>query len=161
MEIANLISDHLLKNGGKLEDVKYAFEHWMKENQINREEEDDDIKEENKNIEFMRKLIEADVENEKQGLVEPGRLSDEEIDVILKWGQQSKLKDLEMRYWLRIAELMAEGKTMEQGREKIYQDLLDKGDTEGAKLMRKYQDRIHPLKNNNPLTTTLNPPSTA
>ena len=162
MEIANLISDHLLNNSGKLEDVKYAFEHWMKENQINREEEDDDIKEENKNIEFMRKLIETDVENEKQGRVEPGRLSDEEIDVILKWGQQSKLKDLEMRYWLRIAELIAEGLTKEQGREKIYQDLLDKGDIEGAKSMRKYQNIIHPLKNNNPNPAPIpNPPATA
>ena len=53
---------------------------------------------------------------------------------------------------------MVEGKTMEQGREKIYQDLLDKGDIEGAKMMREYQDRIHPLKNNNqPPTTTLTP----
>ena len=134
----------------------------MKENQINREEEDDDIKEENKNIEFMRKLIETDVENEKQGRVEPGRLSDEEIDVILKWWQQSKLKDLEMRYWLRIAELIAEGLTKEQGREKIYQDLLDKGDIEGAKSMRKYQNIIHPLKNNNPNPAPIpNPPATA
>ena len=86
MEIANLISDHLLKNGGKLEDVKYAFEHWMKENQINREEEDEDIKEENKDIEFMRKLIEADVENEKQGRVKPDRLSDEERNRYFKMG---------------------------------------------------------------------------
>jgi hypothetical protein len=57
---------------------------------------------------------------------------------------------------------MVEGKTVEQGREKVYQDLLDKGDIEGAKSMRKYQDIIHPLKNNNqPPATTLNPPSTA
>ena len=162
MELALLISDHLLKNGGKLEDVKYAFERWMKENQINREEDDEDIKEENNNIAFTRKLIEADAENEKQGRVKPDRLSDEERNIILKWGQHSAVKKLERTYWLRIAELMVEGKTVEQGREKIYQDLLDKGDIEGAKSMRKYQDIIHPLKNNNqPPATTLNPPSTA
>jgi hypothetical protein len=142
MEIANLISDHLLKNGGKLEDIKYAFEHWMKENLINREEDDEDIKEENNNIAFTRKLIEADVENEKRGRVKPDRLSDEERNVILKWGQQSAAKKLERTYWLRIAELMVEGKTVEQGREK--------GDIEGAKSMRRYQNIIHPLKNNNP-----------
>ena len=147
MEIANLISDHLLKNGGKLEDVKYAFEHWMKENLIHREEDDEDIEEENKNIAFTRKIIEADVENEKQGRVQPDRLSDEERDVILKWGQQSAIKKLERIYWLRIAELMVEGKTVEQGREKIYRDLLYKGDIEGAKMMREYQNIIHPLKN--------------
>jgi hypothetical protein len=162
MEIANLISDHLLKNGGKLEDVKYAFDRWMKENQINREEEDEDNKEENENIAFARKLIEADVEDEKQGRIKPDKLSDQERNRILKWGQQSALKKLERIYWLRIAELMVEGKTVEQGREKIYQDLLDKGDIEGAKMMREYQDRIHPLKNNShPPTTTLTPPSAA
>jgi hypothetical protein len=157
MEIANLISDHLLKNGGKLEDVKYAFDRWMKENQINREEEDEDNKEENENIAFARKLIEADVEDEKQGRVKPDRLSDQERNRILKWGQQSALKDLEKKYWLRIAELMVEGKTVEQGREKIYQDLLDKGDIEGSKMMREYQDLIHPLKINNQPPTPLSP----
>ncbi len=162
LEIANLISDHLLNNSGKLEDVKYAFEHWMKENQMNREEEDEDIKEENKDIEFMRKLIEADMENEKQGRVSPDTISDEERNIILNWGLQSKRKNLERRYWFRIAELIAEGLTKDQAREKIYQDLLDKGDIEGAKMMREYQDRIHPLKNNNPPpTTTLTPLSTA
>jgi hypothetical protein len=162
MEIANLISDHLLKNGGKLEDVKYAFERWMKENKVYREEEDEDIKEENENIAFARKLIEADVEDEKQGRIKPDRLSEQERNRILKWGRQSALKDLEKRYWLRIAELIVEGKTVEYCREKIYQDLLDKGDIEGAKMVREYQDLIHPLKNNNqPPITTLNPPSTA
>jgi hypothetical protein len=121
----------------------------MEENKFNREEEDEDIEEENKNIAFTRKIIEADVENEKQGRVKPDRLSDEERNVILKWGQQSATKKLERTYWLRIAELMVEGKTVEQGKEKIYQDLLDNGDIAGAKSMRKYQDIIHPLKNNN------------
>jgi len=161
MELATLISDHLLKNGGKIEDVKYAFEHWLKENQINREEDDEDIKKENNNIAFTRKIIEADVENEKQGRVKTDRLSDEERNAILKWGQQSAAKKLERIYWSRIAELMVEGKTVEQGREKIYQDLLEKGDIEGAKSMRKYQDIIHPLKNNNPPPkTTMTSPST-
>jgi hypothetical protein len=129
----------------------------MKENQINREEEDEDNKEENENIAFARKLIEADVEDEKQGRVKPDRLSDQERNRILKWGQQSALKDLEKKYWLRIAELMVEGKTVEQGREKIYQDLLDKGDIEGSKMMREYQDLIHPLKINNQPPTPLSP----
>jgi polyhydroxyalkanoate synthesis regulator phasin len=35
---------------------------------------------------------------------------------------------------------------MEEAREKIYQDLVDKGDLEGAKAMRAYQDVIHPVK---------------
>jgi hypothetical protein len=44
---------------------------------------------------------------------------------------------------------------VEEAREKIYQDLLNKGDIEGAKAMRKYQDVVHPLKND-----SQQPPST-
>jgi hypothetical protein len=45
-----------------------------------------------------------------------------------------------------MAELMTEGLTLDQAREKVYQDLLKKGDLEGAKMMREYQDVVHPLK---------------
>jgi hypothetical protein len=45
-----------------------------------------------------------------------------------------------------MAELMGEGLTLEQAREKVYQDLLKKGDLERAKMMRAFQDVVHPLK---------------
>jgi hypothetical protein len=35
--------------------------------------------------------------------------------------------------------------TEEQAREKIYRDLIEKGDIAGAKMMRRYQDYVHPL----------------
>jgi hypothetical protein len=145
LEMAMLISDHLVK-GGKFEDVYYAFAHLMKENQRRREEEDKDIEEENKDIELMRRVLEADVENERRGGIQADRLSDQERDTILRWGVQKAKREAEVAYWLRIAALMAGGITMEQARERIHQDLIDKGDVAGAKMVREYQDVIAPLK---------------
>jgi hypothetical protein len=145
LEMAMLISDHLVK-GGKFEDVYYAFAHLMKENQRRREEEDEDIEEENMDITIMRRVIEADVENERNRGIQPDKLSDQERDTILRWGVQKAKKEVEVAYWSRIAALVAGGITMEQAREKIYQELVDKGDLKGAKMIRKFQDYVHPLK---------------
>jgi transposase len=146
LELALLISDHLTKNGGKFEDVAFAFRRWLRESQESREEGDRQIEEENKDIAFMRRILEASAENERQGRVKPDRLSDEERDAILRGGLESLVRGLERTYWLRMAGLMAEGFTLDQAREKVYQDLLEKGDLKGAKMMREYQDVIHPLK---------------
>jgi hypothetical protein len=155
MELAIIISDHLLKHGGKIEDVYFAFRRWMQQYQLRREEEDEYMKEENKDIMFMRRVIEADLEIERRGRVQPERLSAEERDTILKWGVQSVVKQMETMYWIRISLIIAEGNTIEQAREKIYQGLLNNGDIEGAKRMRQYQDVVHPLKTDNK-----QPPST-
>ena len=50
-----------------------------------------------------------------------------------------------------------------QAREKLYQDLLDKGDLEGAKAMRAYQDIVHSLKDGDqdPPSSPSRPPSPA
>jgi len=141
-----LISDHLIKNGGKFEDVAFAFRRWLRESQESREEEDAEIKEENKDIAFMRRILEASAEDERQGRVEPDRLSDEELNAILRGGLASVKRRLEKVYWLRMAELIAEGFTLDEAREKVYQDLLKRGDLKGAKMMREYQDVVHPLK---------------
>ena len=146
LELAMLISDHLVKHGGKFEDVYYAVDHLMKENQRRREEEDKDIEEENKDILLMHRVIEADVENERTRGVQPDRLSDEERDTILRWGVQKAKREAEVVYWLRIGALMTGGITMEHAREKIYQDLIDKGDLAGAKMLREFQNLIDPLK---------------
>lgn len=146
LELVFLISDHLIKRGGNFEDVYFAFRRWLRESQESREEEDAEIKEENKDIAFMRRILEASAENERQGRVEPDRLSDQERHAILRGGLASVKRRLEKTYWLRMVELMAEGFTLEQAREKVFQDLLKKGDLKGAKMMREYQDVVHPLK---------------
>jgi hypothetical protein len=162
-EMAILISDHLIKNGGKFEDVFLAFQHWMKKNRALREEEDQEIKQENEMILFMRRIMKADLEFERQGRVQPERISVEERETILKWGVQAAAKQKERIYWLRIGLAMAEGITREQARQKIYQDLLNSGDAEGAKRLRQFQDIVHPLKTDNqsPLSTTPTTPESS
>ena len=65
-----------------------------------------------------------------------------------------------MIYWFGVFRLMSEGLTLEQAREKAYQNLIDKGDLEGAKKLRAYQDIIHPVKTSDqsPLPEPPQPP---
>ena len=95
-------------------------------------------------------MLEAAVQIEKEGRPKRDKLTEDEKKAAIKFGIEAKMergiRDVEAQYWISIGELMAEGLTSEQAREKIYQDLLDKGDLEGAKMMRQYQDIIHALK---------------
>ncbi len=52
---------------------------------------------------------------------------------------------------------MAEGLTTEEAREKVYQDLIEKGDLKGAKALRAFQDKVHPPKTNDQIPP-LSPP---
>ena len=168
LELALSISDHLIKNGGKFEDVYFAFQRWMNENKKYREEEDADIKEENTFMAFVHKLLAIDMENERKGRVRPDTFSEEEINSIIKIEVRSQFKQLQTLYWIKIAGLMADGLTKEEAREKFYQDLLQKGDLEVSKIFREFQDKIHPLKINDetppappPVAAPLkNPPET-
>ena len=150
LEVALCISDHLVKKGGKVGDVRYALNHWMKEMQEHRKEEDANIEEENREIAFTRGVLEAAVRAEREGRPKRDRLTEDEKKVAIKFGTEAKMeqgiRNGEFQYWARIGELAAEGLTREQAREKIYQDLLDKDDLEGAKMMRAYQYIINPLK---------------
>ena len=65
------------------------------------------------------------------------------------------MKSAEILYWFRLGVLMAGGLSEAQAREKIYQDLIDKGDLKAAKAMREFQNKVHPLKTNDPTS----PPS--
>jgi predicted transcriptional regulator len=163
LELAILISEYLEKNGGKYEDVYFAFQRWMQENKKYREERDSDIAEENRAIAFTRKVIEAAVMQEQQGNSKPDKLSEEERNSILKYGINARKRKLEKSYWQRIAALIAGGLTPEQAREKIYQDLIEKGDLNGAKLVQEYQNAVHPLKtiDQQPPPLSPEPPSPA
>ncbi|MFC1874468.1 hypothetical protein ACFLYX_04115 [Chloroflexota bacterium] len=163
LEAALFISDYLTKSGGKFEDVRFALERWMKESMDYRRRENADIQEENRDIALMRQVFEAAAKAEQQGQAKRDRLTKEEINTILRWKLESKARSLEISYWFRIAELRDEGLTIEQAREKIYQDLLEKGDVKGAKMMRSYQDMVHPLKgdDHDPPTSPSEPTSPA
>jgi hypothetical protein len=145
LELALLISDHLTKNGGKFVDVFYALKHYMQERKKYRQEEDSDIEEWNRWMGFVHKVLAADMENERKGQVKTDRLSEEEREAIIRLGVEAEMEKAEIWYWFRIGSLKAEGLTPEQAREKMYQDLLEKGDLKVAKMMREFQDKVHPL----------------
>jgi hypothetical protein len=126
------------------------------ENQRDREEEAN-IKEDNETIAFIHEILAADLENERQEQVKPDTFSQEEPNTLMKWAMESEIKKAEMWYWFRIGILKAEGLTVEQAREKMYQDLIDKGSLKAAKLMREFQDKVHPLGKNDQIL----PPSPA
>ena len=149
LELATLISNHLLSNGGKFSDVYHALRRLMKQFKNYRGEEDADVEEDNKIMEMIRKIIAADLENERQGRVKPVELSEEERRALMKRGMEQQIKSTEITYWLRIGFLMADGLTEEQAREKIYQDLVDQGNLKAAELLRELQEKVHPLNKTN------------
>jgi len=146
LELALIISDHLTKDAGKFEDVYFALKRYMKENMKYREAEDANIKEENKMMQYVHAVLAADMENERKGRVKRDLLTEEERNAIIRFAIDSEMKKSEIAYWLRIGVLMTAGLTKEEAREKIYQDLLDKGDLKGAKALRAYQDGVHAVK---------------
>jgi hypothetical protein len=158
LQLALIISDHLINNKGRFEDVYSALKRYMQEFYRYREAEDADIEEENKLMKITHAVLAADMENERKGRVKPDRLSEKERIALIKYGLESEMKQTEMFYWIRIGNLMADGFTQEQAREKMYQDLLDKGDLKVAKAMREFQDKVHPLKTNGQENPTASSP---
>jgi hypothetical protein len=148
IELGLLISDHLIKKGGKYKDVYFALEHLLKQYQVYREDEDADTQEQNRFILLIRQIMRSDLENEGKNQIRPYILTGAERNTIRRWGIEAEIKDMKTWYWSRIYYLQAEGYNEEQAREKIYQDLLAKGNVKAAKLMRELQDKIHPLKDN-------------
>lgn len=145
LELALYFSDFIIKDGGKFEDIYQGLTFLFKMSQELREEEDDEIKEDNERIELLRRIIEIDLENERKGRVKPELLSLEEREIIIKWQMQSMAKRIQINYWSAIGKIMAEGNTIEQAREKMYQDLVVQGNPEAAKGLRLLQDKIHPM----------------
>ena len=113
-----------------------------------RDEEDAYIKENNELITLIRGLLKADMENERNGIIKPDVFTEEERNTILRREIKSQMKEMQTLYWIRITKLMFQGLTKEEAREKIYQDLIDKGNLQGAKVMREFQNTYDPLKTN-------------
>lgn len=163
LELALLISDHLIKHKGKFVDIYFALKQYMHEAKKYHEQEDAEITEENKIMAFFHRVLAVDMENERGGRVKPDKLSEEERDAIIKFAIDSEMKKTETVYWLRIGILMAAGLTKEEAREKMYQDLLEKGDLKRAKMLRAFQDKVHPVKHDSevPPTPPEQPPSSS
>lgn len=147
LEFSFSVYDYIENKGGKLVDAINAFFQLMQQAGDYRQKMEILINEGNEEAAFTRKVLE---EFTKEPLRD--RLTKKEINQIMGIALERELLDAERVYWGRIASLITgEGLTITQARERIYQDLVDKGDVEGARLIRTYQDRIHPLtvKNQN------------
>jgi hypothetical protein len=145
LEFAFYVYDYIENKGGELVDGINAFFRLMQQAGDYRQKMEVLINDENEEIAFTRKILE---EFAKQPLRD--RLTKKEINQIMGIALETGLLDAERAYWSRIANLITgDGLTMTQARERIYQDLVDKGDIEGAKMIRAYQDRIHPLPRKN------------
>lgn len=161
LALALLISDFLIKEGGKYEDAYYVLQHYMHESIENRKSDDADIKEYNEKMKLVHNILAAAMKQEQEGRVKPDILSEEERNAVMRLEIKSQMKEMQTLYWIRITELMVKGLTREGAREKIYQDLIDNGNLQGAKIMREFQNKYDPLKTNDqtppPLPTQ--PPS--
>ena len=157
-----LVADHLGKNGGKYEDIYHSLQRFMVENQRCREDEEAEIKHWNQLMHLIHKLLALELEKERQSSVKPEILSKEERETVMRREGRKMFKELQGDYWACIARLMAEGHTEKQAREKMYQDILNRGDEEKARKMREFQEVVHPLQNDNQQTLpTANPPSSS
>jgi len=100
-------------------------------------------------MEFIHTVLAADLEKEREKRIKPDRLSEKERDAIIRYGMEREMKNTEKLYWFGIGVLKAGGLTTEQAREKMYQTVVEKGDPKMAKMMREFQDKVHPLGDNN------------
>jgi len=163
LELAVLISDHLVDNRGNFEDVYFALKQYIQEARKYREEEDAQIIEDNKIMALFHKVLAKDMENERQKQLKPDEFSEEEQDVLIRYAIKSEFKKTQIVYWFSIGILMAKGLTKEEAREKLYQELIEKGDNKGAKTLREFQDRVHPVKSDSQVPPKLpdQPPSSS
>jgi hypothetical protein len=145
-ELALLITDHLIKDDGNFNDIYLAMKQYMRKYMEDRKQQDTDIEEENKWLEVVHTIIAAEIEQERKGRVKPDTLTEQERNVAIRIGRENQEKEAAFRYWINIGELMAQGFTEKQARDKMVQLFIDDGKPELADMMRKIQDRIHPLK---------------
>jgi hypothetical protein len=144
LELALLISDHLVEHGGKYEDVYYSLQRWMQDNRRYRENKEDDIKEWNEKMQLFHNIIKSEVKLEREGRTKPDVFSQEECQEIIRIELKSQFKKLQTIYWQNIAGLMGGGLTEDQAQQKMRQELLTT-DSRAAKVMREFLDKIHPL----------------
>ena len=144
LDIAIVIQDHLVNHRGNYEDVLYALKRWMKESQRYGRQVDSSIKEQNREIEVMRKLEEA-VFGERQKRPKPHPFLVRKAQAETNQIYAAKFREAELSYWLRKMELVKEGLTPEQARERMTQLLTDGYDMKRAQKMKAFQDRMDPI----------------
>jgi hypothetical protein len=139
-------ADLLIKNNIQFKDFSFAFEKWVKESQLMRDEENEEVDRNNQGIEFIQHLLKVLEQSEEDGRSIPQELTAEERQAYINMGLKGAARAYAKKYWASIAMMMQNGLTPEQAREQMYQETLAAGDAKLAKELRDYQDKVHPLK---------------
>jgi hypothetical protein len=151
LTLGMFFSDLLIKNNMRFEDFSFAFEEWVKESQLIRAEENEEITRNNQRIEFIRHLLKVAEQSEEDGRPIRQELSAEERQAYINLGMKGMPRSYEKKYWAAIEmRMLEEGLTPEQAREQMYQETLATGDAEAAKKLRDFQDKAHPLNTAKP-----------
>ena len=157
LALALLISEHLTENKGSFEDVYLALKRLLQSNKQYREEQDAEIKEENRFMPLIHKILAVEIMKEQQGQIQPDTLSDQEINTVMKLEENDLKRKKDMVTWIKIVGLMDEGLTLEQACEKKCQDLVQKGDLKGAQRIREYL-KVHSKEENSQGQPPSSPP---
>ena len=84
-----------------------------------RQDREAETEEYNQKLIRVRHLLETLSENEANGQTDRGKLTDEEINAVLKMQRDRYIKSIEIKYWIGISTLMQEGISIEAAREKM------------------------------------------
>ena len=140
---AVLMSEHLIENGGKFQDIFISFKRLLKQVMAEREEDEDEINRHNQGMILAHRILADDMDSER---VVPDIFISEEREKASRWRLRKNRRELEVVYRRRIRKLMSQGHTHEQAREKIYQALIDKEDIRGVKVARDFLDEVDPVR---------------
>ena len=144
LDAAMAIFDHIAIHGGSYEDVLYTVNHLMKQSQKHRQKIDSDIESLNRQLEVIAKLEEAAAE-ERRRRPKPHPIAIRKAQVEINQIFAAKLAEAELSYWLRKMELVKEGLTPEQARQRLTELLTDGYDIDRAQKMKAFQDKIDPV----------------
>ena len=150
LELAWLFSNFLIKEGGQFQDIFQALYGLMRKAAGYRRQTNEQIEKQNEFIALIHRILEIDMERERRGRVKPDRLSAEERESLISDGIKNAKKKMERSYWLRIGELMGEGFTEEESRQKLCRQMVDSMDARHEEFFRKFQDEVHPLQRGDP-----------
>lgn len=162
LELALLMSDFLIKEGGKFEDIYFALKLYMTEHKKSREERDAEIQKHNAIMKIFHIVLAKELENERQGQVKPDMFTEEERRFSINWSMNKEMRETGLYYWFRLYTFIAQGLSEEEAREKILQGVIDKDNPKVIKVFREFQNNVHPLKTDGqaPSSPHSQPPST-
>ena len=95
-------------------------------------------------MEVIAKLEEAAAE-ERRRCPKPHPIAIRKAQVEINQIFAAKLAEAELSYWLRKMELVKEGLTPEQARQRLTELLTDGYDIDRAQKMKAFQDKIDPV----------------